>query len=148
MSSVRAGGHQITVVRAERRGIFLHLLCYRNANLEAIEVLMDSLSYKLELMPFVDNELDIDGKMIAVKVDTSWLRAIGQKNGYVNLMDIGVKKQIPLECIRQALPEMDRPQITFWCVLSNFFAHCGENYVEEVMQSMVSCIYKAFYATE
>jgi Tudor domain len=132
----RVGG-PITVVKAERRGIFLHIFCYRNADLNAIELLMTSLSEKFEFLPPVENELDIEGKLLAVKIGNSWLRASGQRNCLVNLIDVGMKKKVALENIRHALPEMQRPQITFWCVLSNFFAHCGENQVEEAMQSMV-----------
>jgi hypothetical protein len=98
---------------------------------------MDSLSGKFELLPPVENELDIEGKLLAVKIGDLWLRACGQSNGVVNLIDVAVKKKVALEDIRHALPEMQKPQITFWCILSNFFAHCGETQIEEVMQSMV-----------
>jgi hypothetical protein len=79
-----------------------------------------------------------------VKIGDSWLRACGQSNGLVNLIDVAVKKKVALEDIRHALPEMQKPQITFWCILSNFFAHCGETQIEEVVQSMV-CLFINVY---
>jgi len=98
---------------------------------------MARLSRRLESMPPVECENDIFDKMVAVKVEGHWLRASGFSNGVVHLFDLGMKKRVSMSDIRHAVDEMRTPQITFWCVLANFFAHCGPTNIEDILQSMV-----------
>ncbi|XP_059485691.1 uncharacterized protein LOC132202657 isoform X2 [Neocloeon triangulifer] len=131
-----ANENLIQIVRAERQGILLRLLCFRKKDLQAVDSVMSRLASRLETLPAPLYETEIIDKTVAVFTDDRWMRGTYGKNSVVNLFDIGVQKIVPLKQIRVGLAEMQMPQITFWCCLQNFFANCGKTQIEEAVQGM------------
>ncbi|CAB3376382.1 Hypothetical predicted protein [Cloeon dipterum] len=137
MSAENSIASKIRVLRAERRGVLLYLLCAKVDQLKTIKGIMATLAPRLEAQEPPKSERELIDSSVAVRVERKWLRGTMCPNGIVDFFDLGFKDAVSLKDVRVALPEMLKlPKMTFWAVLKDFYAHCGKSTIEEDLQAV------------